>query len=120
METFLEQLSWTLLGTQDSTMLDLDYNVLSDKKIKNKPIDLIQYEGFLFMWVTNGKPNLALDFIQLHGYRWVETVVWVNLDKNGNVFKGPGRYLQHGMEQCLVGVKGKYYEIKSSQSLDKD
>ncbi|KEJ83042.1 MT-A70 family protein [Oxytricha trifallax] len=77
----------------ESTMLNLGQKVLSDSKIKNIPINLVQDEGFIFMWVTNGKPQVALDFFKLHGYRWVETITWVKLDKKGNIFKGPGRYL---------------------------
>ncbi|KEJ82388.1 MT-A70 family protein [Oxytricha trifallax] len=92
---------------------ELPYDCLSDKQIKEIPMHLIQDEGYLFMWVTNGKPEVALSFFKKHNYRWVETIVWIKTNKSGNIYKGPGRYIQHGMELCFVGVKGSYENNKS-------
>ncbi|KEJ82486.1 MT-A70 family protein [Oxytricha trifallax] len=91
---------------------DLPYDTLSNKQIKEIPMHLIQDEGYLFMWVTNAKPEAALSFFKKYGYRWVETIVQIKTNKNGKVYRGPGRYIQHGFELCLVGVKGSYENIK--------
>ncbi|KEJ82790.1 MT-A70 family protein [Oxytricha trifallax] len=97
---------------QDRTCLPLKYDTLTDKQIIEIPIELVQEEGFLFMWVTNSKPESALSFFKKHGYRWIETIVWVKLTKRGTVFKGQGKYIQHGCELCMVGVKGRYENVK--------
>ncbi|KEJ82451.1 MT-A70 family protein [Oxytricha trifallax] len=91
---------------------DLPYERLSDKKIKEIPMHLIQDEGYLFMWVTNAKSEAALSFFKKHGYRQVEKFVWIKTNKNGKVYRGPRRYIQHGFELCLVGVKRTYKNIK--------
>ncbi|KEJ83076.1 MT-A70 family protein [Oxytricha trifallax] len=60
---------------------DLPYDTLSDKQIKEIPMHLIQDEGYLFMWVANAKPEATLSFFKKHGYRWVETIVWIKTNK---------------------------------------
>ena len=94
------------------------YSTLTDKDILNLPMDKIQTNGFLFIWVINAKFRFALQFFHKWGYKLVEEVSWVKQTVNGKIAKGHGFYLQHAKETCLVGVKGDvrskaYFNIKS-------
>lgn len=68
--------------------------------------DLLQEQGFLFIWVINAKYRFALDMFDAYGYTLVEEIAWVKQTVNGKIAKGHGFYLQHAKETCLVGVKG--------------
>ena len=94
------------------------YSTLTDKDILNLPMEKIQTNGFLFIWVINAKFRFALQFFHKWGYKLVEEVLWVKQTVNGKIAKGHGFYLQHAKETCLVGVKGDvrskaYFNIKS-------
>ncbi|KAJ3254739.1 hypothetical protein HK103_006891 [Boothiomyces macroporosus] len=67
------------------------YQQLPDALIESLPIDTLQTDGFIFIWVINNKFVKAFELME----KW------------GRVAKGHGYYLQHAKETCLVGKKGK-------------
>ena len=70
------------------------------------PFDLLQKDGFLFIWVINAKYRLALSLFEKYGYKLDDEIVWVKQTVNGKIAKGHGYYLQHAKETCLIGYKG--------------
>merc|ERR1712100_342605 len=82
------------------------YDSLSDMDIQDMPINCLQVNGFIFVWVINAKYSIACRMIRQWGYKLVDEVIWVKKTVNGKIAKGHGFYLQHGKESCLVGVKG--------------
>lgn len=71
------------------------------------PIETLQENGFLFIWVINAKYRLAVQMMEKWGYQLVDDIVWIKQTVNGKIAKGHGYYLQHAKETCLVGLKGK-------------
>ncbi len=45
------------------------YDTLNDKQILDMKFDLIQTNGFLFIWVINAKYRFALDLFDKFGYK---------------------------------------------------
>jgi mRNA m6A methyltransferase catalytic subunit len=85
----------------------LAYPTMTDEEILKMPVEQVQEEGFIFLWVTNNKLQAGLDFLRVHGYQHIEDVVWNKKDSNGNVLRRIGYTLLHTHELCLVGRKGR-------------
>lgn len=97
---------WQLSSANPTRGVAIAYSTLTDKDILNLPLEKIQTQGFLFIWVINAKYRFALDMFDKHGYKLVDEVAWVKQTVNGKIAKGHGFYLQHAKETCLIGVKG--------------
>lgn len=97
---------WMLSSANPTRGVAIAYSTLCDKDILNIPLDKIQKNGFLFIWVINAKYRFALDMFEKYNYRLVDEVAWVKQTVNGKIAKGHGFYLQHAKETCLIGVKG--------------
>ncbi|KAJ3311142.1 hypothetical protein HDV04_003105 [Boothiomyces sp. JEL0838] len=83
------------------------YQQLPDALIESLPIDTLQTDGFIFIWVINNKFVKAFELMEKWGYEYVDDITWVKQTVNRRVAKGHGYYLQHAKETCLVGKKGK-------------
>jgi len=97
---------WQLSSANPTRGVAIAYSTLTDKDILNLPLEKIQTQGFLFIWVINAKYRFALNMFDKHGYKLVDEVAWVKQTVNGKIAKGHGFYLQHAKETCLIGVKG--------------
>jgi len=69
------------------------------------PIQKLQENGFVFIWVINNKYAKAFEMMRKWGYTYVDDITWVKQTVNRRVAKGHGFYLQHAKETCLVGKK---------------
>lgn len=98
---------WQLATANPTRGVALGYSQLCDTDIKNLPVQKLQTDGFLFMWVINAKYRLALKLLDLWGYELIDEVVWVKQTVNRRLAKSHGYYLQHAKETCLVAKKGK-------------
>ena len=59
----------------------------------NIPFNLIQTDGFLFIWVINAKYRFAVMMLEELGYELVDEIAWVKQTVNGKIAKGHGYYL---------------------------
>nr|KAJ3423193.1 hypothetical protein HK105_000690 [Polyrhizophydium stewartii] len=82
------------------------YQQLPDLLIESLPIEKLQTNGFIFIWVINNKYAKAFDLMAKWGYEYVDDITWVKQTVNRRMAKGHGYYLQHAKETCLVGRKG--------------
>ena len=98
---------WQLATANPTRGVALGYSQLSDSLILDIPIQELQTDGFLFMWVINAKYRFALELIEKWGYELVDEVVWVKQTVNRRLAKSHGYYLQHAKETCLIARKGK-------------
>ena len=69
------------------------------------PIDILQDNGFIFIWTINCKFRYSVKLMEHWGYKLVDELTWVKKTVNGKIAKGHGFYLQHAKETCLIGVK---------------
>lgn len=97
---------WQLSSANPTRGVAIAYDTLNDKQILDMPFNVIQKDGFLFIWVINAKYRFALELFEKFGYALVDEISWVKQTVNGKIAKGHGYYLQHAKETCLVGVKG--------------
>mmetsp|Transcript_3197 Transcript_3197/g.8630 ORF Transcript_3197/g.8630 Transcript_3197/m.8630 type:complete len:410 (-) Transcript_3197:35-1264(-) len=96
---------WQLATANPTRGVALGYSQLTDEDIKNLPINSLQTEGYLLIWVINAKYKLSIDMFQKWGYDIVDEIVWVKSTVNRRLAKSHGYYLQHAKEVCLVGKK---------------
>jgi N6-adenosine-specific RNA methylase IME4 len=97
---------WQLATANPTRGVALGYNQLSDESILSIPMEKLQRQGLLLIWVINAKYRVALQLFERWGYRLVDEIVWVKLTVNRRLAKNHGFYLQHAKETCLVGLKG--------------
>eukprot|EP00854_Cymbomonas_tetramitiformis_P010436 gene10436-12342_t len=97
---------WQLATANPTRGVSLGYSQLTDRDIENLPIEKLQTNGFLFIWVINAKYKYCFDLFKKWGYSMVDEIVWVKTTCNRRLAKSHGYYLQHAKEVCLVGKKG--------------
>ncbi|KAK9813137.1 hypothetical protein WJX72_009655 [[Myrmecia] bisecta] len=97
---------WQLATANPTRGVALGYSQLTDADIINLPINKLQTNGFLFVWVINAKYKFTLDLFEKWGYKLVDEIVWVKMTVNRRMAKSHGYYLQHAKEVCLVAKKG--------------
>lgn len=111
---------WMLSSSNPTRGVAIAYDTLSDQKILNLPIDILQDTGFLFIWVINAKFRFAVQMMEQWGYKLVDEITWVKQTVNGKIAKGHGYYLQHAKETCLVGFKGDPNDPKIKHQIKSD
>ncbi len=102
---------WQLSSSQPTRGVAIAYDTLNDNIITDLPIEILQNDGFIFIWTINAKFKTSLDLMKKWGYTYHDEIVWVKQTVNGKIAKGHGYYLQHTKETCLIGKKGNpFYE----------
>ena len=96
---------WQLATANPTRGVALGYSQLTDRDIQALPVDKLQSQGYLFIWVINAKYKFSLDLFRNWGYDVVDEIVWVKSTVNRRLAKSHGYYLQHAKEVCLVGKK---------------
>ncbi|ORZ06213.1 MT-A70-domain-containing protein [Absidia repens] len=97
---------WQLATHAPTRGVAISYQQLPDVCIEDLPLEKLQTNGFLFIWVINNKYAKAFEMMEKWGYKYVDDITWVKQTVNRRMAKGHGYYLQHAKETCLVGVKG--------------
>lgn len=98
---------WVLATANPTRGVALGYGQLTNKDILSLPIQNLQTNGLLFIWVINSSYDFAIGLFNRWGYKIVDEIVWVKLTVNRRLAKSHGYYLQHAKEVCLVGLKGE-------------
>lgn len=98
---------WVLATANPTRGVALGYGQLTNKDILSLPIQQLQTNGLLFIWVINSSYDFAIGLFNRWGYKIVDEIVWVKLTVNRRLAKSHGYYLQHAKEVCLVGLKGE-------------
>uniref|UniRef100_A0A8C9HEF2 mRNA (N6-adenosine)-methyltransferase n=1 Tax=Piliocolobus tephrosceles TaxID=591936 RepID=A0A8C9HEF2_9PRIM len=88
--------------------MDLPYGTMTDNEMKLLPVQLIQDEGMIFLWVTGRAMELARECLQIWGYKRVEEILWIKTNHLQRIIRTgrTGHWLNHSKEHCLVGIKG--------------
>ncbi|SCM04185.1 mRNA (N6-adenosine)-methyltransferase, putative [Plasmodium chabaudi adami] len=88
--------------------MDLPYGTMTDNEMKHLPVQLIQDEGMIFLWVTGRAMELARECLQIWGYKRVEEILWVKTNHLQRIIRTgrTGHWINHSKEHCLVGIKG--------------
>ncbi|KAA8892692.1 MT-A70-domain-containing protein, partial [Sphaerosporella brunnea] len=88
--------------------MKLPYKQMSDDDVLSLPIECLQEDGVIFLWVTGRSHPRGLDCLKHWGYRCVDELSWLKTNQiNATVATGrTGHWLNHLKETCLVGIKG--------------
>ena len=60
---------WQLSTANPTRGVAIAYSTMTDDRIMNLPLELVQKNGFLFIWVINNKYKFALDLFKRKGYK---------------------------------------------------
>lgn len=80
----------------------------SDSDVLNLPIESLQSDGVVFLWVTGRVLDLGRHCLQKWGYNNVEELIWLKINQLGKTIctGRTGHWLNHTKEHVLVGTKG--------------
>lgn len=88
--------------------MNLPYGTCNDTELLNLPLEILQDEGVLLLWVTGRAIELGKESLQKWGYRVTNEISWVKTNQLGRtiVTGRTGHWLNHSKEHLLVGLKG--------------
>ena len=97
---------WNITPSQTTRGVDLGYQLMPEEEIAAMPIEILQDNGYCFMWVVASMLPIGIDMLKKWGYKVVDFVNWIKTSKYGRYKPSNGYFFQHTKETCLVGVKG--------------
>ncbi len=99
--------------------MELPYGTMSDDEMRQLPVQKLQDEGLIFLWVTGRAMELGRECLKIWGYERVDEIIWVKTNQLQRIIRTgrTGHWLNHGKEHCLVGLKGS---SKLNRGLDCD
>ncbi|KEJ82546.1 MT-A70 family protein [Oxytricha trifallax] len=86
----------------------LPYEYLSNKSLRQIPLNQIQEEGIIFYWTLFNTQKEGFKILQEQGYEVVKVLEWVKLTNKGNLINSINP--EYSIEYCLIGIKGSLYE----------
>ena len=89
--------------------MNLPYGTCNDIELLELPLDELQDEGVLFLWVTGRAIELGKESLAKWGYTVMNEISWIKTNQLGRtiVTGRTGHWLNHSKEHLLVGLKGQ-------------
>lgn len=63
--------------------------------------------------MVNSKRWLIEEILKELGYQVKDTITWVKVTEQLRLYKGWGKYLLHGKEECILAKKGNVDDISA-------
>ncbi|CCK71192.1 mRNA (N6-adenosine)-methyltransferase KNAG_0G01340 [Huiozyma naganishii CBS 8797] len=100
--------------------MNLPYGTCNDVELLELPLDQLQDEGVLFLWVTGRALELGKESLAKWGYEVVNEVSWIKTNQLGRtiVTGRTGHWLNHSKEHLLVGVKAHPHWLNRHIDID--
>ena len=100
--------------------MNLPYGTCNDNELLAMPLNLLQDEGIIFLWVTGRSIQLGKESLEKWGYRVINEISWIKVNQLGRtiVTGRTGHWLNHSKEHLLVGIKGSPVWLNKQQYLD--
>lgn len=100
--------------------MNLPYGTCNDIELLELPLDQLQDEGVLFLWVTGRAIELGKESLTNWGYKVINEISWIKTNQLGRtiVTGRTGHWLNHSKEHLLVGIKGKPAWINKHIDID--
>lgn len=112
----VRKFDFTILGKFSAVIADpawnihmnLPYGTCNDNELLLLPLDILQDEGLLFLWVTGRAIELGKESLTNWGYKVINEITWIKINQLGRtiVTGRTGHWLNHSKEHLLVGLKG--------------
>lgn len=89
--------------------MNLPYGTCNDVELLDLPLNQLQEEGILFLWVTGRAIELGKESLEKWGYQVIHEIAWIKTNQLGRtiVTGRTGHWLNHSKEHLLVGLKGQ-------------
>ena len=84
----------------------ISYDQLTSETIMDIPLQYIQRDGYIFMWVIAAQLSNGIIMFRKWGYEFVTYLNWIKISKFGKYRPSHGYYMQHNKETLLIGKKG--------------
>ena len=98
---------WPISVAATTRGVSLGYDIMEIDQIAAMPIDLVQSNGFLIMWVVASTLADGINMMKKWGYKIVNYGNWIKTSITGQTVPSNGYFLQHCKETYIVGKKGK-------------
>ncbi|CCD23305.1 mRNA (N6-adenosine)-methyltransferase NDAI_0B02700 [Naumovozyma dairenensis CBS 421] len=88
--------------------MNLPYGTCNDIELLQLPLNHLQNDGVLFLWVTGRAIELGKESLMNWGYKVINEISWIKTNQLGRtiVTGRTGHWLNHSKEHLLVGIKG--------------
>jgi mRNA (2'-O-methyladenosine-N6-)-methyltransferase len=94
--------------------MNLPYGLLRDIEIRRLPIQFMQKDGVIFLWVTSRAFEVARGCLEQWGYNILDEITWIKLLPSQRINRfGFGPYLGRSKEHCIVAGKGDWNKFAS-------
>ena len=97
---------WQIAVANVTRGVNIAYEQLATHDIAKMPLQYIQDNGFMFMWVIASQLMNGIAMLKNWGYKVIHTVNWIKVSRTGRYMPSHGYYFQHNKETLLVGIKG--------------
>lgn len=97
---------WQITFSTVTRGVQLSYQQLEHTIIAQMPLQYVQNNGFMFMWVVASQLMNGIAMMKNWGYKIINTINWIKVSKSGIYLPSHGYYFQHNKETVLVGLKG--------------
>lgn len=100
--------------------MHLPYGTCNDTELLNLPLNILQDEGILLLWVTGRAIELGKESLKKWGYKVINEISWVKTNQLGRtiVTGRTGHWLNHSKEHLLLGLKGDPEWLNRNIDLD--
>ena len=61
--------------------MELPYGTMSDDEMRQLPVQKLQDEGLIFLWVTGRAMELGRECLKIWGYERVDELIWVKTNQ---------------------------------------
>lgn len=88
--------------------MSLPYGTCKDAELLSLPMNQLQDEGILMLWVTGRSIEIGRRALAQWGYSVSDEMIWIKLNQlRRTIVTGrTGHWLNHSKEHLLVGIKG--------------
>ncbi|SCV00804.1 LANO_0F08658g1_1 [Lachancea nothofagi CBS 11611] len=100
--------------------MNLPYGTCNDSELTDLPLNLLQQEGIIFLWVTGRAIEVGKESLQRWGYQVCNEISWIKTNQLGRtiVTGRTGHWLNHSKEHLLVGLKGTPEWLNRQSDID--
>ncbi|KAI3405779.2 IME4 [Candida oxycetoniae] len=100
--------------------MSLPYSTCKDDELLALPMDALQDEGIIMLWVTGRSIEIGRRALLKWGYSVSDEMIWIKLNqlKRTIVTGRTGHWLNHSKEHLLVGLKGNPLWLNSKIDTD--
>lgn len=100
--------------------MSLPYGTCKDTEFLSLPMNELQEEGVLFLWVTGRSIEVGRKALAQWGYTVSDEMIWIKLNQlRRTIVTGrTGHWLNHSKEHLLVGIKGNPVWLNRKIDLD--